>query len=82
RRLGRIDDQRVQQHYDVVGGGYELDTSLPDGVDPQRLIKLMGRDKKALGDGLTFVLDGPDGVEVVTDVPAAEASTVLDAMMQ
>jgi 5-deoxy-5-amino-3-dehydroquinate synthase len=82
RHLGRIDDQRVQQHYDVVGGSYELDTSLPGGVDPQRLIKLMGRDKKALGDGLTFALDGPDGVEVVTDVPDAEASTVLEAMMQ
>jgi hypothetical protein len=42
----------------------------------------MGRDKKALGDGLTFVLDGPTGVEVVTDVPAAEASKVLEAMMR
>ena len=82
RHLGRIDDRRVQQHYDVVGGSYELDTSLPHGVDPQRLVKLMGRDKKALGDGLTFVLDGRDGVEVVTDVPAAEASTVLEAMMR
>jgi 5-deoxy-5-amino-3-dehydroquinate synthase len=82
RHLGRIDDHRVQQHYDVVGGSYELDTSLPNGVDPQRLVKLMGRDKKALGDGLTFVLDGPTGVEVVTDVPAAEASKVLEAMMR
>jgi 5-deoxy-5-amino-3-dehydroquinate synthase len=82
RHLGRIDDHRVQQHYDVVGGSYELDTSLPNGVDPQRLVKLMGRDKKALGDGLTFVLDGPTGVEVVTDVPASEASKVLEAMMR
>ena len=31
---------------------------------------LMARDKKAL-DGLTFVLDGPDGVEVVAGVPEA-----------
>ena len=82
RHLGRIDDDRVQQHYEVVGGSYELNTSLPDGVDPQRLVKLMGRDKKALGDGLTFALDGPDGVELVTDVAAAEAGTVLEAMMQ
>jgi 5-deoxy-5-amino-3-dehydroquinate synthase len=82
RRLGRIDDDRVQQHYEVVGGSYELDTSLPEGVDTQRLVKLMGRDKKALGDGLTFVLDGPTGVEVVTDVPAAEAGVVLEAMMR
>ena len=35
RRLGRIDDRRVEQHYDVVGGSYELDTALPPGVDPQ-----------------------------------------------
>jgi len=82
RHLGRIDDARVQQHYEVVGGSYELNTSLPDGLDPKRLITLMGRDKKALGDGLTFVLDGRTGVEVVTDVPAGEASVVLEAMMQ
>ena len=30
----------------------------------------MGRDKKALT-GLTFVLDGPDGVEVVADLDSA-----------
>jgi hypothetical protein len=28
----------------------------------------MGRDKKATGGGLTFVLDGPDGLEVVPGV--------------
>ena len=31
----------------------------------------MGRDKKVLTGGLTFVLDGSDGVEVVNDVPEA-----------
>lgn len=82
RRLGRIDDRRVEQHYEVVGGSYELDTSLPAGVDRQRLVALMGRDKKALGEGLTFALDGPAGVEVVTNVPASEAGAVLDAMVQ
>ena len=36
----------------------------------------MARDKKAL-DGLTFVLDGPQGVEVVAGVePAAVVSTL------
>ncbi len=40
----------------------------------------MGRDKKALGDGLTFVLDGPGGVEVVTGVPTDAAVAALDAM--
>ena len=41
----------------------------PAGLDADELIDLMGRDKKAL-DGLTFVLDGADGVEVVDDVDA------------
>ncbi|MCU1392482.1 MAG: aroB [Ilumatobacteraceae bacterium] len=80
RVLGRIDDARVAAHYDVVGGAYELDTSLPE-VDPAQLLALMGRDKKAL-DGLTFVLDGADGVEVVAGVDpgaALEALTVMAA---
>ena len=38
------------------------------GSTNDELVELMGRDKKAL-DGLTFVLDGPDGVEQVTGVP-------------
>jgi 5-deoxy-5-amino-3-dehydroquinate synthase len=78
--LGRIDQHRVDQHYEVVGGSYELDTALPPGLDPQRLVELMGRDKKALSAGLTFVLDGPDGVEVVTGVPVDAAGAALDAM--
>ncbi len=80
RHLGRIDDARVQQHYDVVGGAYELDTSLPPGLDPQALVALMGLDKKVLSAGLTFVLDGPDGVEVVSGVPAEAALAALAAM--
>ncbi len=36
----------------------------------------MARDKKAL-DGLTFVLDGPRGVEVVKSVPAEAVETTL-----
>jgi 5-deoxy-5-amino-3-dehydroquinate synthase len=80
RGLGRIDDRRVEQHYEIVGGNYELDTALPKGCDPQRLIELMGRDKKALTAGLTFVLDGPAGVEVVTDVPVDAVTEALEAM--
>jgi 5-deoxy-5-amino-3-dehydroquinate synthase len=79
-QLGRIDQHRVDQHYEIVGGSYELDTALPPGLDPQRLIELMGRDKKALSAGLTFVLDGPSGVEVVTGVPVDAANAALDAM--
>ena len=80
RHLGRISDERVQQHYDVVGGAYELDTALPDGLSPQRLVKLMSRDKKVLDGELTFVLDGANGVEVVPDVSAAAALAALAAM--
>jgi len=78
--LGRIGQRRVDQHYEIVGGSYELDTTLPAGLDPQRLIELMGRDKKALSDGLTFVLDGPAGVEVVTGVSVDAANDALGAM--
>lgn len=77
-RLGRVDAARVA-HHDAVLAAYELDAALPAGSDPTQLVELMGRDKKAL-DGLTFVLDGPDGVEVVAGVDAATASSVLDDM--
>ncbi len=78
--LGRIDQRRVDQHYEIVGGSYELGTDLPAGVDARRLIELMGRDKKALSDGLTFVLDGPAGVEVVTGVSVDAANDALCTM--
>ncbi|HQZ32970.1 MAG TPA: 3-dehydroquinate synthase family protein [Ilumatobacteraceae bacterium] len=78
--LGRISAERVQQHYDVVGGAYELDTALPDGLSPQRMVELMSRDKKVLDGELTFVLDGANGVEVVTDVSGAAALAALAAM--
>ena len=51
------------QHIEVVGEAYGLRRRCRP-VSTRRLLALMGRDKKAL-DGLTFVLDGPQGVEVV-----------------
>ncbi len=39
----------------------------------------MGRDKKAQGD-LTFVLDGPDGVEVVHGIGRADVVATLAEM--
>jgi len=77
--LERIDDARVERHYEVVGVAYGLDTRLPDGLSADQLVELMGRDKKAL-DGFTFVLDGPHGVELVADVPRAAIVTALDKM--
>jgi 5-deoxy-5-amino-3-dehydroquinate synthase len=78
--LGRIDATRVQQHYDVVAGNYELATDLPPGLSADSLVGLMGLDKKVLTAGLTFVLDGPDGVEVVPGVRPDDALAALAAM--
>jgi 5-deoxy-5-amino-3-dehydroquinate synthase len=76
--LGRIDEARVDEHRAVVAGEYGLRITPPEGLDAEVLVDLMGRDKKAL-DGLTFVLDGgPDGVEVVADVPAAAVRATLE----
>jgi 5-deoxy-5-amino-3-dehydroquinate synthase len=65
--MNRVGEDRVREHERVLGV-YELDGRLPDGVDEDELIALMARDKKATK-GLTFVLDGPAGIELVPDVP-------------
>jgi 5-deoxy-5-amino-3-dehydroquinate synthase len=78
RVLERIDDERVAEHRRVVTA-YDLPIALPAGSDPDELVALFGRDKKAL-DGVTFVLDGPDGVEVVTDVDRAAIDAAFAAM--
>ncbi len=78
RSLGRIDDERVAEHRRVVDG-YGLSGSLPAGADPDELMAAMGRDKKAI-DGLTFVLDGPDGVEVVSGIDAGVVRSTIGAV--
>ncbi len=75
--LGRIDAARVQEHRAVVAGEYDLMTNPPPGLDADELVALMYRDKKALGSGLTFVLDGPQGVEVVPGVDEAPVRAVM-----
>jgi 5-deoxy-5-amino-3-dehydroquinate synthase len=75
RRLGRISDERVALHHDIVSR-YELPDRLPDGLEDDELLALMARDKKAF-DGLTFALDGDDGVEIVTGVDAEVARAAL-----
>ena len=77
-RLGRIDDDRVAHHRRVVGA-FDLATGLPGRTDPEQLLGFMGRDKKAQGD-LTFVLDGPRGVEVVRGVDRADVVATLAGM--
>ena len=66
RRLGRIDDDRVAEH-DRVLAAYELPTTVPEQLTDTELMDLFSRDKKAI-DGVTFVLDGPNGVEAVVGV--------------
>ena len=73
--LGRIDEARVVEHRRILAGR-DLPMRPPEGLDPAELIALMGRDKKAL-DGITFVLDGPNGIETVTDVPRPAIEAAL-----
>jgi 5-deoxy-5-amino-3-dehydroquinate synthase len=77
-RLGRIDADRVAEHRRVVGA-YDLPLTLPIGLENSELIALMGRDKKAL-DGITFVLDGPNGVESVTGVDVSLIEDSINAI--
>jgi len=74
-RLGRIDSARVDEHRRVVAG-YDLPMHLPPDADAAQLVELMGRDKKAVK-GITFVLDGPGGVEPVSGVPVADVEAAL-----
>jgi 5-deoxy-5-amino-3-dehydroquinate synthase len=75
--LGRIDEARVDEHRRIVAGEYGLRITPPERVDVADLLGLMARDKKAL-DGLTFVLDGLEGVEVVEQVPEAAVRSTLE----
>ncbi len=75
--LGRIGPERVDEHHRVVIDEYGLSGDLPTGVDPITLVELMARDKKALS-GLTFVLDGNDGLEVVPGVERGVVTSVLE----
>ena len=65
-RLGRIDAAAVAEHRRVIGA-YDLMSKVPDGLDDDVLIGLFSKDKKATRE-VTFVLDGPNGVEPVTQI--------------
>jgi 5-deoxy-5-amino-3-dehydroquinate synthase len=78
RRLGRIDDERVALHRRVVGA-FDLRAELPAGSDPHGLVAAMAKDKKARHD-LTFVLDGPNGIEPVHAVGESDVVATLAEM--
>lgn len=77
-RLGRIGAEDVAEHIRVVEG-YGLATTVPAGIDDDEILALFARDKKAL-DGLTFVLDGERGVEVVAIDDTDLLRAALDAV--
>ena len=75
--LERIDADQAARHRDLVEG-----LGLPvraDGRSADELLAVMRRDKKARG-GLTFVLDGPAGLESVDDPPPAALATAFAAI--
>jgi 5-deoxy-5-amino-3-dehydroquinate synthase len=78
-RMDRIDESRVAYHQQVVADHYGLSVKLPPDLKIDDLIRLMHGDKKAL-DGLTFVLDGPRGCEVVSGVSEDDIRAVLISM--
>jgi len=77
--LGRIDDARLAHHYKVIRDSYGLGVVIPDTVDRTVLIDLMRHDKKAIN-GLTFVLDGANGVEIVSQIAEKYLHQAFDAM--
>jgi len=77
RRLGRVDDARVREHEKLIAA-YDLPARLPPGTDADELVAVMGRDKKVTSTGLTFVLDGPLGLEVVKDVGEHDVRASLE----
>ncbi|SCL21734.1 3-dehydroquinate synthase [Micromonospora nigra] len=76
--LGRVEQSRADEHLAVVRH-YGLPTALPAEVDPGLLVRQMHRDKKAVS-GLGFVLDGPSGAELVSDVPQDVVVRVIEEM--
>ena len=64
--MGRIDADRVDTHRAVLAG-YDLPMAAPGSPSFDEIAPLLARDKKAL-DGLTFILDGANGCEVVTGI--------------
>jgi len=78
RRLGRIDDGRVDEHIKAIAA-YGLPTTVAAGTDEGELVDLMARDKKAV-DGFTLVLDGPAGPEVVAGIARADIEATLTEM--
>lgn len=77
-RLDRIDQDRVAEHRRVLAA-YGLPSTVPAQLSAEELLPLFARDKKAI-DGVTFVLDGPNGVEPVSGIDPAVLAEALEAV--
>ena len=62
-----------------MDAGYDLPVGLPAPTDTNALVDLFARDKKAV-DGLTLVLDGPQGVEPVVGIDPAVLRDAAEAL--
>jgi 5-deoxy-5-amino-3-dehydroquinate synthase len=72
---GRIGESSLERHRAVLDS-YGLSYKMPEWIDIDKALEFMARDKKSQG-SLTFVLDGPNGLEVVRDVPESLVWEVL-----
>ena len=77
--MQRISQARVEEHYKVIGQTYGLKVKPDKKINRKDLIELMRHDKKAVS-GLTFVLDGASGIEVVSGVSEKHLEQAFDAM--
>ena len=77
--MQRISQARVDEHYKVIGQTYGLKVKPDERVNRKELIELMRHDKKAVS-GLTFVLDGASGIDVVSGVSEKHLEQAFDAM--
>ena len=76
--LERIDSNAVERHRSIVES-LGLPGRAPEGLTRDALIAVMRRDKKAAG-GLTFVLQGPHGLERVDDPPESALRAAFAAV--
>jgi len=76
--LERVGYDTVDRVHGVVAG-LGLPVTVPGDVSREDLLQVMKRDKKAKG-GLTFVLPGPNGLELVDDPPARALDAAFSAV--
>ncbi len=76
--LERIPPEAVQRHEQVVAA-LGLETHAPAGIRGDEVLSVMARDKKSSGT-LTFMLQGPNGIERADDPDGAAVAKALAAV--